>query len=325
MNGDASTFQAVTGSTQQEALQFLSMTNYNLNEAITLYLSSTAPASMPPPKPVLRASGYNKVSVLIGEQRVGTSGIIQVRHGDITEEQVDVIVNPANDRLDHASGVAGAIRKKGGPIIQHESDEYIAIHGRLNIGDVIAAHHKGEMKCKQIFHAVGPTWRGGSEGEEVFLSMCVRSCFDKALQLGHRSISLPAISTGIFNFPKDKCAALMFDIAVQFLGEIQGNDFHIRFTNFDDETVFIFKSEFERRFPNDSVPVHTPAIEPEPVPAPALAPTIAPPILSVAPSPVSLLATTLGAAPSSSQVTLSSAEEAAAPSGASAEHVPTNR
>lgn len=127
------------------------------------------------------------------------------------------IVNAANSSLDHASGLAGAITKKGyvldlfcsitligfirGPRIQAESDAYIAKNGRLEDGDV-AVTTAGLLLCKSVIHAVGPTWRGGTQGEELLLQLAVRNCLSKAAELGYKSIALPAISSGIFGFPK---------------------------------------------------------------------------------------------------------------------------
>jgi len=191
-------------------------------------------------------SGEGKKSQSISTLKVGDS-TIAVRHGDMTEELVDCIVNAANSSLDHASGLAGAIIKKGGDIIQHESDMYVAKNGKLEVGGV-AVTTSGRLPCKHILHAVGPTWRGGNEGEEIFLQMTVRTCLDKAEELKAASISLPAISSGIFGFPKEKCATIMFDIAVQYIKEKGSKTTlkEIRFTNFDDKTVDLFNAECKR-------------------------------------------------------------------------------
>jgi len=188
-------------------------------------------------------SGEGKKSKTVNQLWIGTSKI-EVRHGDMTEELVDCIVNAANTSLDHASGLAGAIIKKGGEIIQYESDMYVAKHGKLEVGGV-AVTTAGKLPCKHILHAVGPTWRGGNEGEEIFLGMTVRTCLDKAEELKATSISLPAISSGIFGFPKEKCATIMFEMAIQYIKE-KGSKTplkEIRFTNFDDKTVDLFDKE----------------------------------------------------------------------------------
>jgi len=198
-------------------------------------------------------SGEGKKSQLLSEIKTPQGISIQVRHGDMTTEEVDCIVNAANSSLDHASGLAGAIVKKGGDIVQTESDVYVAKNGRLEEGGV-AVTSAGKLPCKNVLHAVGPTWHGGNEGEEIILGMTVRSCLDKANELKHTSISLPAISSGIFGFPKEKCAVVMFDMAFQFIQENSGKTSlkEIRFTNFDDKTVEIFDKECKKRLASKS-------------------------------------------------------------------------
>jgi len=188
-------------------------------------------------------TGEGKKSNLLSQLKV-TDVSIQVRHGDMTTEDVDAIVNAANSSLDHASGLAGAIIKKGGDIIQQESDVYVSKNGKIEEGGVVVTG-AGKLPCKNVFHAVGPMWHGGNEGEEIILGMCVRSCLEKADELKLTSISLPAISSGIFGFPKEKCATIMFDMVQTYVKEKQGVTGlkEVRFTNFDDRTVDIFNSE----------------------------------------------------------------------------------
>lgn len=102
----------------------------------------------------------------------------------------------------------------------------------------------GALPCKHVFHAVGPMWRGGHEGEEIILEVTVRSCLEKAEELKLSSISIPAISSGIFAFPKEKCAKILFETAMNYSKEKKETTLkEIRFTNFDDRTVDIFVAE----------------------------------------------------------------------------------
>jgi len=197
------------------------------------------------PKP----TGEGKASVVVCEHVTPSGNKIQVRHGDMTEEDVGAIVNAANKHLDHASGLAGAIRIKGGPIIQQESDAYILKNGPLEEGAVVSLS-SGNLKCKHVLHAVGPMWNGGQYGEPVYLSMCIRGCLDKANELKVTSISMPAVSTGIFKFPKPTCAEIMFNTVLHYFAEEKGKTTvnEVRFTNYDDDTVLVFKKEFEKRF-----------------------------------------------------------------------------
>jgi len=195
-----------------------------------------------------KPSGENKPSVVISEHVLKEGIKIQVRHGDITEEVVGAIVNAANKYLDHASGVAGAISKKGGPIIQSESDMYIAKNGALEDGAVVSLS-AGNLKCRYVIHAVGPIYHDGKQGEDIFLTMAIRGCLDKANELKLESISIPAISTGIFKFPKPLCAEIMFNTTLNFISTVPNSTLkEIRFTNFDEDTVNIFKNQFQKLF-----------------------------------------------------------------------------
>eukprot|EP01087_Luapelamoeba_hula_P020319 TRINITY_DN6918_c0_g1_i1.p1 TRINITY_DN6918_c0_g1~~TRINITY_DN6918_c0_g1_i1.p1 ORF type:complete len:245 (+),score=45.79 TRINITY_DN6918_c0_g1_i1:143-877(+) len=175
------------------------------------------------------------------------NGVIQVREGDMTKEDVGAIVNAANKHLDHASGLAGAIVKNGGEIIQMESDIYIHEHGIVPEGE-IAVTHAGSLVAKHVIHAVGPMWHGGVEGEVSLLRSCTWKSFKKADEMGLTSISVPAISSGIFGFPKDLCAKTLFDAAIDFYKTNPSSLHEIRFTNFDAKTVEVFSAEFKKRF-----------------------------------------------------------------------------
>jgi len=165
----------------------------------------------------------------------------------MTEENIDCIVNAANSSLDHASGLAGAIVKKGGKSIQDESDMWVAKNGKLEEGGVVVTK-AGNLVCKNIIHAVGPIWHNGRDGEEILLGMTVRSCLDKAEAMKATGIALPAISSGIFGFPKEKCATIMFDMVLEYLKSTPQTQLkEIRFTNFDDKTVDIFEIECLQR------------------------------------------------------------------------------
>ncbi|MFP3202094.1 MAG: ADP-ribose-binding protein [Sulfolobus sp.] len=130
---------------------------------------------------------------------------VEVIKGDITEENVDAIVNAANSYLQHGGGVAWAIVKKGGEEIQRESDEYVRKYGPIPTGGV-AVTRAGKLKAKYIIHAVGP--RYGVEGEDK-LELAIKNSLLKADELGLESIAIPAISTGIYGYPYEICAKVM--------------------------------------------------------------------------------------------------------------------
>lgn len=159
---------------------------------------------------------------------------------DITERHVDAIVNAANSRLQHGGGVAGAIVKKGGQIIQQESNKI----GHVSVGSS-AVTGAGELPCKAIIHAVGP--RMGEGDEHNKLKNAINSTLQTAIQHGYRSISIPAISAGIFGFPKDQCAEILVGEARKIL--MSDHKFSlesVEFCIFDNEALNYFKKEFDQ-------------------------------------------------------------------------------
>ncbi len=176
-------------------------------------------------------------SVLV--QRVLPTGqILQIVQGDITLEEVDAIVNAANEHLQHGGGVAWAISKKGGAAIQRESDEWIRKHGRVSHSRP-AWTLGGRLPAKYVIHAVGPVWGAGDEDSK--LADAVRGSLQAADELQCTSIALPAISTGIFGFPKARAAEIIFPAIEKYFVENHASVVQIvRITLFDDATVKVF-------------------------------------------------------------------------------------
>ncbi len=135
---------------------------------------------------------------------------VSLVQGDITELDVDAIVNAANERLVLGAGVAGAIRTKGGPSIQAECDRI----GYTPVGTA-AITGGGELKAKHVIHAVGPRW--GEGDEEAKLKGAVVSSLKLADRNGLKSIAFPAISTGIFGFPTDLAARVILNAVKNYL------------------------------------------------------------------------------------------------------------
>jgi O-acetyl-ADP-ribose deacetylase (regulator of RNase III) len=127
------------------------------------------------------------------------SARLELMEGDITELSVDAIVNAANEDLQLGSGVAGAIRKKGGPSIQKECNRI----GGTPVGTAVLTG-AGDLEAKHVIHAVGP--KKGEGDEDRKLASAVRASLAVADRHGLKSIALPAISTGNFGFPMDRCA-----------------------------------------------------------------------------------------------------------------------
>ena len=139
-------------------------------------------------------------TILPGEQT------LQLVQGDLTAEQVDTIVNAVNSRLQHGGGVAGAISRRGGPQIQAESNAWVRQHGPVRHAEP-AYTSGGALPCRYVIHAVGPVW--GEGDEDAKLAAAVSGSLRLAERLGLRSIALPAISTGIFGFPRLRAAQVI--------------------------------------------------------------------------------------------------------------------
>jgi O-acetyl-ADP-ribose deacetylase len=132
--------------------------------------------------------------------------------GDLTDLAVDAIVNAANARLQLGGGVAGAIRTKGGPAIQEECNRI----GPIKVGEA-AITGGGNLKASHVIHAVGPMYGEGDDDEK--LRNATLNSLKRATEKGLKSIAFPAISTGIFGFPKDRCARIMLKETFEYLKE----------------------------------------------------------------------------------------------------------
>ena len=185
---------------------------------------------------------------LIDEIRISNDKIIiRLIKGDITDQNVDVIVNPANSYLKHGGGVAGAIVRKGGKIIQTESDKI----GFVPVGSSVITT-SGELPCQAIIHTVGP--KMGEGNEDFKLSKSIHSSLSLASDNSYKSISIPAISSGIFGFPKDRCANILLDESIKFLQNNNTTLETIEFCIIDYETLFHFKNKFKKLKKNFSSP-----------------------------------------------------------------------
>ncbi len=165
---------------------------------------------------------------------------LRLVQGDITKRDVDAIVNAANSHLQHGGGVAGAIVRKGGQVIQEESDRI----GFVPVGHA-AITGAGKLPCKYVIHAVGP--RMGEGDEDNKLKNAVLSSLMLASGKGLKSVSMPAISSGIFGFPKDRCAEILVREALNYLKENPKSSLEaVEFCVYDDLTMGFFKKEFEK-------------------------------------------------------------------------------
>ena len=139
--------------------------------------------------------------------RAYPSGLkLEIAQGDLTTEEVDAIVNAANSHLKHGGGVAGAISRRGGPSIQTESDAWVHAYGPVTHSRP-AWTRAGSLPCKYVIHAVGPVW--GEGDEDARLAAAVTASLNLAEKLRCASLALPAISTGIFGFPRARASKVI--------------------------------------------------------------------------------------------------------------------
>lgn len=171
---------------------------------------------------------------------------VSVWKADLTNFQVDAVVNAANDHLQHYGGLALALSIAGGPQIQKESDDYINKHGVLKTGDAVV-FDAGSLPCNKIIHAVGPYLskhpsKYDVSGAERLLERAIVSILDKVKEHRLRSVAIPAISSGLFNYPLPECANTIVRTVKRYYGS--SNSFspghlpkEIRLVNNDEPTV----------------------------------------------------------------------------------------
>jgi len=164
--------------------------------------------------------------------------IIELIKGDITQMDVEAIVNAANSGLYGGGGVDGAIHRAGGPAITEECDVIRARQGGCPTGEAVITS-AGNLKASYIIHTVGPVWKGGSMGEAEKL----RSCYSNSLKLAAKnnicSIAFPNISTGVYGYPKEEAAKIAIDtVRSSRLSEIE----KVFFVCFDEKNYQLYLS-----------------------------------------------------------------------------------
>lgn len=163
---------------------------------------------------------------------------IKLVEGNIALIEVEAIVNAANKSLILGGGVAGAIRNFGGPSIQEECNEL----GPIDVGESVITG-AGHLKAKFIIHAVGPVYGEGDEDEK--LAKATLNSLRIASQKKIKDIAFPAISTGIFRFPIQKCSEIMLKVTMEFLKE---HDYpqEIIFCLYGEKAFSVFKNTVEK-------------------------------------------------------------------------------
>jgi len=167
---------------------------------------------------------------------------LELVQGDITQQQVDAIVNAANARLAGGGGVDGAIHRGGGPSIMRELKEKYP--GGCPTGSAVVTG-AGNLPAKFVIHAVGPIYRGGQRGEAEKLASAYRKSLELAVQYGCRSVAFPSISTGAYGYPVDEAARIALGTVIGFLNSAPQKPSLVRFVLFDRSTLQAYKKALQ--------------------------------------------------------------------------------
>ncbi|MFH6993321.1 O-acetyl-ADP-ribose deacetylase [Flavobacterium sp. FlaQc-48] len=169
--------------------------------------------------------------------------ILEILKADITEIQVDAIVNAANTSLLGGGGVDGAIHRKGGKAILDGCIQIRNKQGGCKVGDAVITT-AGNLPSEYVIHTVGPVWNGDKEEKKNLLKSCYQNSLELALQNNIKTIAFPGISTGIYRFPKDKAAEIAVKSVRNFdrISELE----KVIFVCFDDENYQIYKHLLEK-------------------------------------------------------------------------------
>jgi len=170
---------------------------------------------------------------------------LEICQGDITLEPVDAVVNAANAQLIHGGGVAAAIARRAGPKLDLESREWIREHGSLT-HSTPALTSGGSMPARFVIHAVGPIWGDGDEQSK--LAITISSALRLASNTHLASIAFPAISTGIYGFPKDLAAPIFFNSIQSFITKSASPSSIklVKIVLYDQPTLDVFLTAFDQ-------------------------------------------------------------------------------
>lgn len=182
----------------------------------------------------------------MGETTIGGARLRLVQ-GDITAQEVDVVVNAANSSLLGGGGVDGAIHRRGGPTILAACRKLrsTAYPDGLPAGQAVATP-AGELAARAVIHTVGPRWRGGDRGEESVLARAYTSSLEVAREAGHRTVAFPSISTGAYGYPVDRAAGVALRTVASYLASNEGAFDEVRFVLFSPGDLEVYRAALER-------------------------------------------------------------------------------
>lgn len=172
--------------------------------------------------------------------RLPNGRTLRLIEGDITRIAADAIANAANPALAGGGGVDGAIHRAGGPDIMRELDGIRPRVGRVQAGGAVATG-AGRLPAKYVFHAVGPVYRDGRHGEPEALASCYRTCLEMAEERACRSLSFPAISTGVYGYPPGEAARIAIAEVRRFLEERASSLQEVIFVQFGEPSFRIYE------------------------------------------------------------------------------------
>lgn len=179
------------------------------------------------------------------EQKFPGEKILRLKVGDITCEPADAIVNAANSALAGGGGVDGAIHRAGGPSIMRELDVIRARSGGCPTGSAVVTA-AGLLPARFVFHAVGPVYRDGKQGEQELLASCYRTCLRLAEEQGIAIIAFPSISTGIYGYPIREAAPIALGEAARHLNTARSKLQQITFVLFSEVDYRVYATCLER-------------------------------------------------------------------------------
>ncbi|MEK7405979.1 MAG: O-acetyl-ADP-ribose deacetylase [Acidobacteriota bacterium] len=182
------------------------------------------------------------------EKQFSGGKILWLVTGDITRVPADAIVNAANAALRGGGGVDGAIHRAGGPVIMQELDQIRAAQGGCPTGSAVVTS-AGALPARFVFHAAGPIYRGGGQGEAALLASCYSTCLRLAEERDLRVVSFPSISTGAYGYPLEEAAAIAVDTVCRHIERDQTRVREVIFVLFDQGTHDAYARALQRLQP----------------------------------------------------------------------------
>jgi len=190
------------------------------------------------------------MSEIVNHYQFASGQNLVICQGDITREETDAIVNAANSQLMHGGGVAAAIARKGGEAIDRESREWVRENGPVTHARP-AVTSGGDLPTRNVIHAVGPIWGEGNEDRK--LKEAITGSLKTADDLGVYSIAFPAISTGIYGFPKDRAAEIFMRSIREYFNKNPWSIIsNVRIVLMDEMTLRTFIIAFQNEFGSET-------------------------------------------------------------------------